>query len=76
MFLTWAVVVPVASFVARYLKDYKWWFNVHRILNGIAVAAMIAAFIIACLMTTTKHFQQDHAIVGRRSSHGKLLTFL
>jgi len=65
MFFAWAVFIPITAFIARFMKKYKWWFNVHRWVNIFAMITMIAAFIIAILMTDpSQHFQKNHAIIG------------
>jgi hypothetical protein len=63
MFICWSIIVPIANFIARYLKRYTWWFNVHRILNGGAMIFMIIGFAIAIAMTTL-HFDTGHKILG------------
>jgi len=63
MFFAWAIFVPVGSFIARYLKKFKWWFNVHRIINGFAMLMATVAFIVALTMVTT-HFDTSHKQLG------------
>jgi len=63
MFVVWAIFIPFGSFIARYLKKYPWWFNVHRIINTSAILMMITAFIIAVTFTGS-HFYSYHAIFG------------
>jgi len=63
MFAIWAVLIPSMSFLARYYKRFPWWFNVHRIVNSIAMLAMIAAFGLA-ISFTTPHFNIAHTIIG------------
>jgi len=64
MFLAWAVLVPCMGFLARYFKNLKWWFNVHRIVNLIAMLAATAAFGVAIQMTKSGHFNDPHKIIG------------
>jgi len=63
MFIAWFVIIPFGSYIARYLKKYPWWFNVHRILQGFAMIAADAAFIIALTMVSV-HFNTAHKIIG------------
>ena len=65
MFLAWSVFVPITSFLARYLKKFKWWFNVHRYVNTVMMAVVIAAFGIAIAVTSSgEHFNKPHSIIG------------
>lgn len=63
MFIAWAVIIPVTSWIARYLKRYTWWFNVHRWSNGLAMTASVAAFVLATLMVlaASPHTVRCHA---------------
>mmetsp|Transcript_6087 Transcript_6087/g.8496 ORF Transcript_6087/g.8496 Transcript_6087/m.8496 type:complete len:582 (+) Transcript_6087:109-1854(+) len=63
MFFAWSVFIPVTSFIARYLKKFKWWFNVHRIVNSGAMVIGLVAFILA-LVFCTSHFDTPHKIIG------------
>jgi len=63
MFFIWGVTIPATSFIARYLKRFSWWFNVHRISNGIAMLALVAAFVIAIFIATSQ-FTLPHHIIG------------
>jgi hypothetical protein len=63
MFIAWFVIIPIGSYIARYLKKYPWWFNVHRIIQGFAMIAADAAFIIALTMVSV-HFDTPHKIIG------------
>ena len=45
------------------MKKHTWWFNTHRILNGIAIAVSIIAFVIAVAITDD-HFDVSHKIIG------------
>jgi hypothetical protein len=65
MFLGWAIFIPVGSFIARFLKKFPWWFNVHRILNGFAMLMTTAAFIIGVYMVDkSNQFKDPHHQLG------------
>jgi len=65
MFIGWAIFIPVGSFIARFLKKFPWWFNVHRILNGFAMLMTTAAFIIGVYMVpTSNQFKDPHHQLG------------
>jgi len=63
MFFAWALFVPVGTVIARYLKKYKWWFNVHRLINAFAMMLVLIAFIIAVDFSSS-HFYNLHTILG------------
>jgi len=63
MFFCWAVFIPFGSIVARYLKKYSWWFNVHRLVNSFAMMLLVIAFILAVDFQST-HFNTIHPILG------------
>jgi len=64
MFIAWAFLVPIASVVARYYKRYSWWFNVHRLLNGLASMIVVIGFILAIDFWSPPHFAILHTILG------------
>jgi len=63
MFIAWFCIAPFGYVLARFMKKFSWWFQVHRAIMFIAMAAMIAAFGIA-ISYTTKHFSDAHKIIG------------
>lgn len=63
MFIAWSIFVPGTSFIARYLKKFSWWFNVHRWVNSVMMLAVLVAFGLA-ISFTTNHFKSVHAIFG------------
>lgn len=63
MFLAWAVIIPITSCVARYLKMYTWWFPTHWGCNVLAMFMVIASFILI-VINTTVHFTRAHHIIG------------
>jgi len=63
MFIAWALLIPVAAWIGRYLKSHPWWFNAHRLLNTTAILLTIVGFIIAVDFSIT-HFDTVHKIIG------------
>jgi hypothetical protein len=65
MFLSFAVCMSFGIFVARYLKEFYWWFPLHWILQGLGVSLALIAFIIAIVMTDNgSHFTTVHSWFG------------
>jgi len=64
MFIAWSILIPIASIIARYFKRHSWWFNVHRLLNGIACMIIIIGFILAIDFWPAPHFTLLHTILG------------
>jgi len=64
MFIAWCLIIPFGSFVARYLKNKGWWFNVHRGFNTLAMLLMVIAFILAVKFTVAQHFGTWHKGIG------------
>jgi len=63
MFIAWYCIAPFGFVVARHLKKFSWWFQVHRAIMFVAMLAMIAAFGIAIDYSVT-HFNDAHKIIG------------
>jgi len=68
MFLSWGAFIPLASLLAR---NFKWighsWFEIHRLLQTIAIMMMISAFALAVVMVnrdSEAHFHGKHQIIG------------
>jgi len=66
MFLVWALAIPITSFIARYLKSQLGhaWFEIHRIVNGVAILLQVAAFVLAVIFVEGLHFDNVHKIIG------------
>jgi len=66
MGVIWAIAIPITSFIARYLKSQLGhaWFEIHRIVNGIAMLIQLAAFILAVIFVQGLHFNNAHKIIG------------
>jgi len=63
MFIAWFILAPFGYILARFMKKFSWWFQVHRAIMLVAMAAMIAAFGIA-ISYSTGHFNDAHKIIG------------
>jgi len=63
MFIAWYCIAPFGFVLARFMKGFSWWFQVHRAIMFIAMLAVIAAFGIAISYCTT-HFDDAHKIIG------------
>jgi uncharacterized membrane protein len=62
MVVAWLGLSPLATFIARYLKDYDpLWFKAHRLFQLVAVGLAVAGFILIQL--------ENPAVLG---THGKL----
>jgi len=67
MFIAWYCIAPFGFVVARFMKGFSWWFQVHRAIMFIAMLAMVAAFGIAisyCSTNKIPHFDDAHKIIG------------
>ena len=58
------VVFVLGIFVARYIKDYYWWFPLHIILQATGVLLSIVGFGLAVAMTEGSHFSTLHSWFG------------
>lgn len=65
MFAAWGVIIPFGSFIARYLKKYTWWFNVHRTLNTFAVLSYLLSNVTHCITDA-----ECHSSIHLSRSHG------
>jgi len=63
MFISWFVIAPFGFFLARFMKSFSWWFQVHRAIMLVAMAALIAGFGVI-VSSTTEHFNNAHKIIG------------
>jgi len=67
MFFAWCFFVPIAAFIARYLKQtigHPLWFHLHRGLVTLALTLSTIAFIIIITYTKDEHFKISHAKLG------------
>jgi len=63
MVLSYGFVIPFGIFVARYIKDYHWWFPLHILSQVLALMMIASAFIIAAVMVNTQ-FSTIHSWLG------------
>jgi len=63
MVIAFALCMSFGIFVARYLKDYHWWFPVHVITQVMAVSLAISGFGVAISMVQG-HFKTTHSWFG------------
>jgi len=63
MVIAFAFCASFGVFVARYLKDFYWWFPLHIFVQGFGVLLSFSSFIIALLMTP-RHFSTLHSWFG------------
>jgi len=65
MFIAWFGLAPFGFILARFLKQFPWWFNAHRIIMSVAMATSIAAFgVIVYEVPHGEHFNNGHKIIG------------
>jgi len=65
MFIAWFGIAPFGFFLARFMKSFSWWFQVHRAIMLVAMATMIAAFgVIIAETAPGEHFNNAHKIIG------------
>jgi len=64
MVISYLFCMSFGVFVARYLKDFYWWFPLHIFVQVLGVIGCIVAFIIALLMTKGNHFDNIHSWFG------------
>lgn len=65
MFISFAICMSLGIFVARYLKEYYWWFPLHWVLQGLGVCLALVGFILALIMTDSgSHFSSVHSWFG------------
>lgn len=63
MFMAYAVLMSFGIFVARFLKDYYWWFPLHIIVQTLAVILSLVGFGLAIVMAEGSHFSNLHRFV-------------
>jgi len=63
MFIAWYCIAPFGFFLARFMKMFSWWFQVHRAIMFVAMLTMLAGFGVIVAETTT-HFDTEHKIIG------------
>jgi len=64
MVFAFTICLTLGAFVARYLKNYFWWFPMHIILQVSGVCIALVSFGIAVYMTNDGHFTHLHTWVG------------
>eukprot|EP01133_Synstelium_polycarpum_P001108 gene1108-1265_t len=64
MSLAFGILMPIGLFVARYMKDYTWWFPLHLILQITAFIFSIIGVSMAIKMMQGISFATNHAILG------------
>ena len=69
-FVGWAVVAPIATFIARFLKaklGHKWYFLHRGLMGGVLSVLVIIAFalgVAAVSQRQSPHFDGGHQILG------------
>jgi len=63
MIIAFVFCMSFGIFVARYLKDYHWWFPLHIIIQVLAVLLALSGFGVALSMVT-EHFTSVHSWFG------------
>jgi len=65
MFIAWYCISPFGFFLARFMKGFSWWFQVHRAIMLVAMCTQIAAFgVIVSETAKGNHFNDAHKIIG------------
>eukprot|EP01121_Diplochlamys_sp_Union-15-3_P021948 TRINITY_DN9177_c0_g1_i1.p1 TRINITY_DN9177_c0_g1~~TRINITY_DN9177_c0_g1_i1.p1 ORF type:complete len:328 (+),score=28.82 TRINITY_DN9177_c0_g1_i1:249-1232(+) len=64
MIFSYTICMTFGAFVARYLKNYFWWFPLHILLQVTGVTGSLVGFGIAVYMTQGSHFSYVHTWVG------------
>ncbi|PRP75107.1 hypothetical protein PROFUN_03943 [Planoprotostelium fungivorum] len=62
MFLCWGIILPLGTLLAKHMKRYVWWFEVHRITQTIAVLAALIS-VISLYAKIGPHFNL-HTMMG------------
>jgi len=63
MVFSFVICMSFGIFVARFLKDYHWWFPLHILVQVIGVLGSISGLIVAIVMTKN-HFSNVHSWFG------------
>jgi len=63
MIISFAFCMSFGIFIARYLKEYYWWFPLHIMVQVGGVLGSLSAFAIAIVMTHS-HFSNIHSWFG------------
>jgi len=63
MFIAWYCIAPFGFFLARFMKMFSWWFQVHRAIMLIAMLTMLAGFGVI-VKESTQHFNVPHKQLG------------
>jgi len=64
MISAFGVFMSFGIFVARYLKQYYWWFPLHIIVQVLAIVLAFSGFILSLIMTNDGHFSNIHSWFG------------
>ncbi|KAF2077299.1 hypothetical protein CYY_001424 [Polysphondylium violaceum] len=64
MMISFGVLMPLAIFVARYLKEYSWWFPLHIFLQTGAFICIIVSFALIIVQKTRLDLSIAHNIIG------------
>jgi len=57
--------MSIGIFVARYLKQYYWWFHLHIVVQVLSLSCAFIGFVLALIMTPTgRHFSNIHSWFG------------
>jgi len=74
MFFSYAICMTFGIFVARFLRHkVQYWFNLHVLIQSIAILASLCAFGIAISLLHV-HFDQPHAKMGYFIVSGSVIT--
>lgn len=63
MFIAWYCIAPFGFFLARFMKMFSWWFQVHRAIMLVAMLTMIAGFGVI-IKESSQHFNAPHKQLG------------
>eukprot|EP01119_Soliformovum_irregulare_P017279 TRINITY_DN510_c0_g1_i2.p1 TRINITY_DN510_c0_g1~~TRINITY_DN510_c0_g1_i2.p1 ORF type:complete len:382 (-),score=85.26 TRINITY_DN510_c0_g1_i2:36-1181(-) len=63
MILAYGMCLSFGAFIARYLKEYYWWFPLHITIQVLGAVLALSGFIVALCMVTT-HFNNWHSWIG------------
>jgi len=64
MMMAFLFCMSFGAFVARYMKEFYWWFPLHIFLQVLGVMGAIVGFTLAIIMTKGPHFSNLHAWFG------------
>ncbi len=62
--IAFGVFMSFGIFVARYLKQYYWWFPLHILVQVLAVVLAFTGFILCLVMSAGNHFSNLHSWFG------------